>query len=247
MSRAQQRLTPNLNEAAYLDMVLNIPDLLAFWLLSEASGTTAEDSTANGYDGAYHTSGVTYGVTGPGSGNKGITLASPGRVNCYSAGLAGDFTPNTLTICGWVKIGGTEWADSTLRVAAHFGENNTTDYLHIRKSTTLDQVQAVHEGGGTVSAASYTFPSQEIDWFHLGATVSAANDRLRLYVDGTQQGADVNSLGTYVGGLGNPFGAIGSQRGDAGSLPFVGSLYGVAVIGREATAAEMARLANING
>lgn len=90
---------------SYADTIRNIPDLVAYYPLTEMSGLTAR--AAVGTDGAYQSTGVVYGAPGlieDGSSSIRFT-GSPGRVQVVTpVGLPTGAAARTL--CGWFKTTG---------------------------------------------------------------------------------------------------------------------------------------------
>src|SRR5262245_55585830 len=92
-------------------------NLVALWALNEASGTTARDSSGNGYNAAY-VNGPTLGQTGIGDGGV-CPLFVPGSntyVNPFSSGFAAAFNGQEGTFAIWCRVrAASVWTDGASR------------------------------------------------------------------------------------------------------------------------------------
>lgn len=244
MNTATKLLTvlhSNSGAQSYGDKATSYGDLLFRWALDETSGTTATNSgsvaSANGTASASDIFGA---ATGPDGGNAPLFVPADGdEINIQTAALASNWpTDGELSVCMFAQVSAAGvWtdgvADTLFRV---FLSSNQVYIWNVVNST----IRARYQAGGTNKDANQSAYSNT-SWFHVGLTVSAANDRMRLYIDGSQVGADVTALGTWAG---SPIvAAIGSATG--GATPWNGSIREVLVYGAERSAAEIAELATI--
>ena len=99
----KQRLVFLGSPIKYSDKIKSIfrQSIVAYWPLTETSGTTARDISGNGRNGTYHANTVLANTLSP------VYLPAPklvtGNVNPYSASLAAIFNGQEFTIDGWAK------------------------------------------------------------------------------------------------------------------------------------------------
>jgi hypothetical protein len=205
----------------------------------ESAGSAVQDLSPNLANAAY-AGGVTLGAAGIGDKRTAVTLDGTGRVNPYSAAFVAGFPLTELTISVWISIAAAQWADATLRYLCGF-RADASNRMGIEKSVTANTLLFRYYAGGVskvVTASAVTSEALQ----NLTMTVSASNDRLRGYVNGSKVGADVTGLGVWAGALASPYTAFGSDRNSAGS--HVGGMAHGLILTGEASAAEVAALAS---
>lgn len=214
--------------------------LVAYWPLNDISGTVATDTSGNARHGAYVGTPTLANVAAPGRINTLTFDASNDKVNVYSAALASAFNGAEGSVMCWVKIGAAEWADATQRNVLYFSAD-ATNRVDFYKTTVANQITASYRAGGvtkflTINNISYT------DWFSFQITWSKANDRVYIYLNGTQINTALTGLGTFAGALASTFTNIGSL---STAQLFKGSIAHFVLLNREATPAEVKSYATI--
>jgi hypothetical protein len=217
------------------------PCLLLYWKFDEASGTTAIDSSGNGFNGTY--TGVTGAptpsallppVTFPDPSSRQFVTAKQEAVELANAPAA--LKPqNNLTITVWYRSPATDTNGGEILT---LGEN----YALVLRPSRIGTVELskVHPGGTTwtvcsAAAAGYLGST----WHHLAGVFSPAG--MRLYFDGAlvatnPDGADlVYPLGTSL--------VVGRSGNGANGVDYNGYMDEVRVYGRVLSDAEIAALA----
>ena len=152
---------------------------VGYWNLDEGTGTNANDTSGNNLTGTL-TNGPTWatgkigsGVTFDGS-NDYITVTHNAVLNTSSA-----FTVET-----WIKFTNsvTSLQDIIFKGIDTAGVENTTFFLQQQTSGKI-------ETGFTTSGSGFTFLDSTNTlslntWYHIVGTYSAANNRLRIYING---------------------------------------------------------------
>jgi hypothetical protein len=156
------------------------------WKLSEKSGTTAADSTPNGFNGIYEP-GTTRGAAGPITGDAATATSFDGQTGLVtSAGqIAG---PQTFSVEGWFKT-----ATNTGGKLIGFGSSQTG------LSTSYDRnIYLMNDGQlvfGVYSGGVQTIESPRVyndgRWHYVVATIGASG--MALYVDGQLIGTNPTS------------------------------------------------------
>ena len=219
--------------------VVGRSSIVGYWPLGEPSGTVAAE-IVNGFNGSYV--GVDLGQPGMGDGKPapyfdGVNDA----VEVYSAGLAGAFNGAEGSVGIWCKVGSVgAWSDGALRTAVGLRADASANIASLRKSPSANAFRFENTRGGTSTGRFWTGSTGS--WFHVAMTWSAAADRLRCYVDGVAQGADLTGLGTWAGSLSASRCAIGSYTAPAPLNPWVGWLSNCLVCNRELSAGEVLRI-----
>jgi hypothetical protein len=197
----------------YFRKVLSIDpqNLVGYWPMWEASGSVAYDLSPQGNNGAY--TGVTLKQPGIGDGRSCPYFDGENGYNrISSAGYTADvnFLEGTISIWCRVYEAGT-WDDSTVRVLFHSGADVHSNFIRIHKAAGADKLAFFYEAGGTQELIEKTSVSPT-DWFHLALTWSKANDEVKAYYDGSQEGSTQTGLGTWVGAPSGDKNVIGAQK-----------------------------------
>jgi hypothetical protein len=213
--------------------------LLAYWPLSESSGTTIGDLSGNGRNGAY--SGVDLGKQGIGDGRTcplfdGINDFG----NVYSAGLAGSFNPEEGSCALWAQADPSVWADGANRTLFRLATDNN-NALFFRK-VVAGGIDCRYTAGGTAEPTTVT--TIVTNWFHLAMTWSKAADQVKVYYNGSQSGATRTTLGTWAGSLAATTCVVGALSTGA-TESWSGYLAHAALWSTPLTAADVARLATL--
>jgi hypothetical protein len=179
--------------------------LTAYLFLNELAGSVANDDSPENNDGAY--SNVTLNNTdSPIPGDRaplfnGLSGAGASRVNLYSVGMAADFNPLEGTIFVWAKVANAGiWIDGLVRYVIRLAVDATNNNsVRIVKATPANLLAIEYGAGGTLETRLITISTT--DWFSAAITWSKSNDRVRAYLNGVQQGADMTALGVWAGSL----------------------------------------------
>ncbi|OCI32672.1 LamG-like jellyroll fold domain-containing protein [Oerskovia enterophila] len=198
------------------------------WELDEGTGVVASDSSGWGYQGAL--SGGTSWVTG--KSGKAVRLdGSTGRVSVADAD--GLDVSSALTVSAWVRP--ERQATQYVVKKAVSGSSDGYElgissagkpFLRVNQKTSGDTFR--------VNATS-VLPTNGSAWVHLAGTFDG--QRLRIYVDGVEQGSIAGPASVGVNTL--PL-TIGAQPD--GLYPFQGAVDSVRLLDRALTAAEVASL-----
>lgn len=217
--------------------------LLAYWKLSETSGSTAADSSGNGRNAVY--SGVTLNGTTFLNGDPAPNLDGINDlINAYSSSFATAFSGGEGTALLWAKVNSAgTWADSTLRRMLYFGVD-LNNRLVFQKGTAANQVSLVYIAGGTNKSATINSFSTTT-WFAVAVTWSKSADQAQYYVDGAAVGTALTGLGNWTGALANTTVTIGAGSTGANE-PWYGSIANVALWDVPLNPTEIAALATVD-
>jgi large repetitive protein len=172
----------------------------AYWRLGEATGTTAEDETANNVDATYYNS-PTLGITGPlaGDGNTAVDLDG---VDDEIARTNASFNTDTFSVELWAK-------PDQLRVQGLVTKSNATSSWrlfmrdtsgHLEFDAVADTYNCPTSGNDTLTAGT---------WSHVVATYSKVRQESKIYIDGTLR-ATCSSIATMGGTWNSPVTVGGS-------------------------------------
>jgi len=229
----------DLSPIGYAGKVLSYAPI-AYWIMGEASGTTALDATGNSRTGAY--TAVTLGQTGIGDSRTSASFdGSTSYVNIYTASLAGAFNGQEGSMSIWGKVSGSGvWTDAAARRLIYLAvdANNRISFV---KPTANNEIDWLYNAGGTSKAGGVVSFSPTA-FFHLGLTWSKAADQVKFYVNGVQSGATVTGLGTFAGSLATTTTLIGAIS-QAPANVWSGTLAHAAVWTTPLSAAQMLALA----
>ena len=217
--------------------------IVGYWPIWEPSGTVADDeSGAAGLDGTH--TGVTLGQPGIGDGRtSGLYDGSTDFTNVYSDALVAAFVNNELTISAWARMrAASVWTDTVTRAVIDI-RADSNNLVIIRKAGANNTFAGFYTAGGT--SKTTTFTTSTTDWFHVALTVSKSLDVARLFFNGVQQGADLTSLGTWVGALASTLCNIGAGSTVPANVTD-GYIQHAFLLNRAATASEMSELARVN-
>lgn len=227
--------------ADYASLARAIPNLIQYLQLTETSGATAADSSGNSCTGAYKAGVILNDAAGPGA-SMGNAPKFDGGATSYidpvTAALTALFTAAEGSLAIWAKVlSSAEWTDGVSRFAFSYvrNGNNRVDF---GKSNAANTVFAQWAGNGAFTIPTHASFSPTA-WFHVAVTWKVSVPRLRLYINGTQSGADASITAWTLSSLVSA--AIGA-RFDAANL-FKGWLAHAAVFSRELTQAEITTLA----
>lgn len=212
---------------------------IAYWPLSDASGTAAVDVVA-GNNGTY---------TGVDLGQSQAPFTCPffdganDRVNIYSAGLNTLYNRSEGSLSIWSKVyDAGVWTDATNRFIFNMTTTSTADLVKFQRTITNGVMTGQVTLDGTTSARNSTSNSSTA-WIHWAVTWSKAADQVIVYKNGAQVGATLTSLGTPSGNaLLNTSCAIGSSAGTSSAAVWNGWIAHAALWSRPLTPTEVANL-----
>jgi hypothetical protein len=237
-----------LGAKAYTRKLLNIDlaNLLAYWPLSEASGTDADNKEGTAARDGTFSSDVSGWGTGDGIGDGKTAPDFDGTndwVDIYSASLSSAFDGDEGTAFIWAKVSGVGvWTDGAYRRLFHLRADNNnlvTAYKHLANN----RIDFFYEAGGTVETLAKSGLS-ETGWMSFALTWSAAADEFKVYYNGSQEGTTQTGLGVWAGTLTNTTTTIGSQN-TTPSQAWDGYLAHCAVWKTPLSATQIAKLATV--
>lgn len=244
-----RKLTPiaatvMLDDMAYWQRVKNLRagNLIGYWRLNEGSGTTAADSSDNGYDGKLI--GVTGGEVGIGDGVTCMGFdGTDDLIDVFSSGLANTFNGNAGTLMVWVKVRSLEtWTDGQLRRAFYLAANDDNRII-VQKSNSADQFAMMYIAGGITSSVAVN-QLNDTEWMCWCLTWDATADEAKVYKNGSQIGDTQTGLGTWAGIPGITVTGAGSLKP---TFVWSGWLAHVALWNTALTAEEIAPLGQGTG
>lgn len=233
-------MTPEAQKV-YSEMVKTLfgSALVRYWPLWDTSGTAAQELVAG--DNATYTN-VTLNATGIGDGKTAATYAGTSYTRNYSAALNTAMNKGELTLMCWCKLDVGAWTDGLLHCAVRIGRD-AGNYVAIWKNSANNRIRVEYMAGATSKFLDFTAPSYT-GWMHLAITVSKANDRMHVYVNGTDaRYLGTSGLGSWTLDLVNASCGIGAYSGTAATYPWSGSVAHVMLLSREATDLEVAKVA----
>lgn len=219
----------------YLQRILSLGSI-ALYPQNEASGTTIVDNSGNGRNGTY--SAVTLGAAGIGDGQTAASYnGTTSYGNIYSTSLRNAFDVAAGTLAAWARVANAGvWTDGVNRNVIRIDSATAGNLVFIRKSATANELRVQRSGGAVADFVSTTTLAGVTAWFHVAITWSIANDRLRLYVNGSQVGATQTGLGAWAG-LPNAM-TIGAAN-TVPAEPWSGTIAYAGIWNRELTATEV--------
>jgi hypothetical protein len=228
---------------AYINQVKAVAaaNLIQYIPQVETSGASLADYSGNNRNGA--NSNLTLGAYAGPDGNPApqYVPASSSFTNLYSASLAGAFNGQELSFMIWYKVASSGvWTDGAARALALLF-NSGSNYFYLSKSSVNNQLVLDSRSGGTTKGVTVSGQSSTA-WNCAIITVSKTNDRLRLYHNFAQQGADVTGLGTHTGSLASAQTVLGSFSSSSPSILWSGGLAHWALWSKELSALEVAAL-----
>jgi len=222
--RTQRRVLPHrLFITDYRNFILGLQpgNMVACWPMWENSGaTTVEDIGGGGYDGT--PANVTFDVTkfngrpAPSFNGTNSVIALP------VAGLDTPFNGAQLTLLIWFKVAAGIWTDASLDFAVEFG-TAASDRFSLNIPAAANTFEWRYQAGGVTEIVTRSGESST-DWNMAAITVDKANDTMRGYWNGVQEGITKTGLGVWAGALDNLWTAIGDLRNTGAVAPWNGNL-----------------------
>lgn len=226
---ARARLSFNVRSDAYQDNIIATPDLQAYWRLGEQSGTTAVDTSGNGFDGTYSGT-LTLGAEGapPVRGDDTGVLIDAGRV------LIGDVLDQTssFSLECWCKPNAIAFAnavDGAALIHKDDGSSNGSWSLTLNNGICTFLLRGSNP---ETLATSAIFGKGK--WYHVVAVLDASLGDWRIYVNNVLAAQDT------IGPVQADIAALLTLGNSAGAtMPFDGILDEVAIYDRALTADEV--------
>jgi len=168
---------------------------IAYWPLWEPSGAVVY-GLVGGLNGTHVA--VTPGALGIGDGRTSVLYdGATSYTNIHSAGLAGAFNGDEMSLLVWGLVSSGVWSDNTYRTLVRLLVNGT-NWLSIYKYTN-NRIYGTYLAGGTATELGITV--SPAGFFCVGLTISKSNDAFKLYYNGVQQGTTQTGLGVWSGAL----------------------------------------------
>ena len=229
---------------SYLQRILNTQkaSLLALWGLSETTGTSAADSSGNGFTGTY-VNGVTLNAATFSDGTPAPSFdGTDDYVNVYASGLSSAWNPNEGTFALWVAFDGTLLAStSPARLVSLMGASNANGIRPFKTSAANSLVFRRTQGGADKDIA---FTLSTSAWTHLALTWSATANLMTGYVNGVSVGT--NTAPTIsVSGLGAATTVLGTTNTTPPVQLYKGYMKYAALWATPLSASEISTLAAI--
>lgn len=171
---------------------------LCYLELTEKSGAVAADSTPNEYDNTISGANWLYQQGGIGDGKP--SMSSQGLASHdIDAPAAMDAIINAVG----VQLNEGSWAAWLYAEEADYLTGNNGFLFELDETGPEVIYLRLIAGGsnfgllrrdGSATQNAFHDNGGALGWFHIGGTWSLSNDRVRLYYDGIQQGADVTGL-----------------------------------------------------
>jgi alpha-L-arabinofuranosidase len=177
-----------------------VPTPTAHWAFDDGSGTTAVDSTGNGYTAALGT-GITW-VTG----NVGTHAISLNGSSTAVATVTGPVvnTSGSFTASAWVDLASLSGYQTVVSIA---GTNVAGFFLQYRSDTGTFAFTRLASDSTSAATTYVAAPAAPVTgtWYHIVGVDDATAGTLTLYVDGQSQGSAAYTTGwtangnTYIG------------------------------------------------
>lgn len=192
----------------YANTILAMPNLVAYWPMTEDSGSTVVDASPNGYDGAYVGASLTVGGT-PGPVQNTVAPAMGGTANAMTFNdaafrtLATGFNGKQGHLSVWIKMA---WSGTTLMYMLQFLANSSTGYVRIVKAAVSGQVN-INYSHSTASAFKAVFPSAaDNEWVNFQLSwqdddydaIDNNNGAFRVWVDNVEAGTATAVSGVFT-------------------------------------------------
>lgn len=210
-------------------------NLVAYWPLSESSGSIAVDASGNSRNGAY--SNVALGDTGIGDGRTcpEFVDVSNSQCNVYSVSLRDAWPASAGTFMVWVKAPNSIWDDTVAHNCVNLRTNGNSG-IAIGKPSAIDQLGLNWFGGGVYAGSTWYAYESADDWIHVAVTWDAAANEAKTYFNGVLAATN-SGLGTWSGVLQSGWATIGGPE-------WAGNLAHAAIWSKALTVDEIYNLAH---
>jgi hypothetical protein len=196
-------------------------DFVGLWPLDEERGTTAYDISPNGYNATSSgllRSNAQRSFLAPDGGKCAQFDGSASYVNLYGA-IAKE--PTTIGSISVLVATPTENLKGTTKMQIITLKYDAENYIDITFDTTAYRFNGAYEAGDTLDAVNSDLVynvGYGPQWHQFGLTWDAANNKLKFYVDGKQQGSTQESLGTWTGAMASTTMVLGSSSTTAADV-----------------------------
>ena len=229
------------DSTTYAQRLLNIDraNLVAGWDQSETSGTVAADSSGNGLNATYAAS-ITLNAAAFADGTPmPLYDANADVVTLPVATLDSPFDPTLGTLMIWLKVrAASVWTDGVSHFAIELGAD-ASNRIFISKSATNNTLSLSYRAGGAAQTKNITYSATSLTAIHI--TWNKTSDRVRFYLNGAQDGADLGSMGVWSGALSNLWTAMGNFISSGGANYWDGYLKYAKLWKSELTAGQIAQ------
>ncbi len=160
-------------------------NLIGYWMLDEAAGTSGAGSVADSSGQANHATptAVTFGTAGIGDGKTAASFdGATSYVSLPVASLTGDYNGDVGTAMAWLKVrAASVWGDGATRDPLVFNSDSDC-YTVLRKSSGANALSVVRRAGGANVQLDYNTTTTA--WFHMAVTWTQAGNSLIMYING---------------------------------------------------------------
>lgn len=115
----------------------------------------------------------------------------------FTAALAGAWNPAALSAFLFIKVASGAWTDATIRYLFNI-QVNGANRVYIRKNGTNNQLRAFYAAASSNKVIDSTAIGGSTDWNGLGLTAAAAADEFKFFINGSQVGSTLNTIGTWT-------------------------------------------------
>jgi Concanavalin A-like lectin/glucanases superfamily len=213
--------------------------LVIWWNFDEGSGTSAADSSGNGYTGAL--TGTPAWVTAHNNGGLSFNAAHPDQVQTTNSLY---FGAGSFTYAAWVN---TTQSVSQVRIVGSKIAAGTS-YIWVNEYISAGLTGFSTEIRDDAAAAFGVQSGLSISdglWHHVALVVDRTGNMIYLYVDGVAVSSTAHTFTGNFGVVGTPFTA--TTAGDQGANPtfaYQGTIDDVRIYNRALGAGEIAHLYN---
>lgn len=230
--------------ATYAGKVLGISpaNLIAYWPLSETSGTTADNAEGTAARDGTYSAGITLNAATFTSGTPAPSADGNDHINIYSDSYRDAFPALEGTKAIWIKLDTNTWTDGL----THWGWTNQVDGANrtaFRKESTNNRLNWIYREGNTerfVVLDSVT----STGWLHMAMTWSAAAGAMKAYFNGAQTGSNQTVSGAFTGSLAATTTTLFAAN-TSGTTGWTGYLAHAAVWNTPLSAAQILALATV--
>lgn len=188
-------MLPNIGGGGgYLSNVLSIADCIAYWPLTQTSGSSVTDLTGHGVTGT--ATNITWADTAGAGGSMGSAplFGATSYISLLVSAInTAGLTGGEMTMACWIKNPG--WAASQTITAFQLDVNGTNRCFIRQAGTNI--LNILYQAGGTYSNFS-TSSGLSANWMHIATTITKTGDAKKNYVNGSQSGATQTGLGTFA-------------------------------------------------
>ena len=113
-------------------------------------------------------------------------------------GAGNDMDGNTGTISIWIKLDSI--SANAVPIKASVNSNNQVGFTYLNSSNKL---RYVYKAGGSTKKVDHSVSIEnDGNWHHIAITWDSSADELKAYLDGSQVGSTIGSLGSWSGTIG---------------------------------------------